>query len=100
MPRIVDWEEFTELPVGTVYWEYDPVIFINPGVVHKWIDHGEGIVDFSFYSLRPWVAMPEEEVVVCEAISRWGVYDYDQLFCVLDDGDISSMISILRGAGG
>jgi len=97
MPRIVTWTEFTALPIGTIYWEYEPEIYYNPGVVAEWIDRGEGIVDFFSWAITPWFAYPERELAFGDAPGRWGAYNYDQLFCVLDDDDRERFIEMLRG---
>jgi len=91
MPRIVNWEEFTKLPTGTVFWEYRPDIFYNPGIVVEWIDHGEGVVDFFSLDLDPSYyrsLVSEDKIFFLESVGRWGAYDYDQLFCVLDDSEV------------
>ena len=97
MPRIVNWTEFTQMPVGTIFWEYEPEIYYNPGVVHEWIDRGEGVVDFFYWSLQPWFAYPEEELAFGDSVGRWGTYDYNQLFCVLDDDDRERFSELING---
>jgi hypothetical protein len=97
MAKIVGWDEFTKMPPGTVFWEYEPEIYYNPAVLCKFIEHDGEIRDFSSISLAPWRCLPEDDIEVCGAWGRWGLYNYDQEFCVLDASDINEMISTMNG---
>ena len=99
MPRIVDWDEFKTMQPGTVYWEYQPEIFYNPAVLRNFIEYDGEIRDFVYTSIVPWRALPEDELEICCSSGRWGVYDYDQLFCVLDEDDVKDLITTLMGGG-
>ena len=102
MPKIVDWVEFTRQPPGTVFWEYEPEIFINPGILVSFIDRGEGIRDFWMISLTPLIEHStfddehEGNIALADAQERWGVYDYDQLFCVLSDNEKHDLVKRLK----
>ena len=105
MPRIVDWEEFKKQPPGTVFWEYQPEIFTNPGVLVEFIDYGEGVVDFWMIGLTPWLEHScidkerDGNIAFADSQCRWAAYDYDQLFCILDDNDRDLFVKMLRWHG-
>ena len=90
------------MPKGTVFWEYKPEIFFNFSVLVEFItneDRGE-ITDFWRISLDPWrdySRVDGGELLVADSWDRWGAYDYDQLFCVLDDDDVKLFKSRLEG---
>ena len=105
MPRIVDWEEFKKQPPGTVFWEYQPEIFYNLAVLTEFIDHGDGVVDFWMIPLNPWIEHScfdeerEGNIAFADTQSRWGSYDYNQLFCILDDDDKNLFVKRLKWHG-
>ena len=95
--RIVDWDEFKHMPPGTVYWEYQPEIFYDPGVITEFLTHDGEISDFRYVSMRPDYDRPGRDLFIGGCTSRWGMYDYDQQFCVFDDDDVSDLIRTIRG---
>ena len=93
--KIVNWEEFIKLPVGTVFWEYEPHAFWNPGVVREWLDVDGVISDFFMTCLLPYWNWEDEVPELNTAWTRWACFDKDQLFCVLDDEDVSVLVGDL-----
>ena len=102
MPRIISFDELVAMPKGTLYWEYEPEIFTGMSVFVRPITHegNQGPSDFWLISLVPWKAFDRVrsgELLFADSIERWGAFDFDQLFCVLDDDDMDLLKSRING---
>ena len=98
MPRIISFDELVAMPSGTLYWEYKPEIFYNMAIfVRPIVRDEEDCSDFWLIDLVPWRAYPEDDLAFADALSRWGAYDREQLFCVLDKDEIELFKSRLDG---
>jgi len=98
MPRIISFDELVAMPKGTLYWEYEPEIFYNMAIfVEPIIREGEECSDFWLIDLAPWRCLPEDELEFANGLGRWGVYNREQLFCVLDKDEIDLFKSRLDG---
>ena len=105
--KIVTWEEFRELPTGTVFQKYEPNCFEE--VLIK--DDNCGDFDF-FYSDLDSLEIAEDETTErksfeklnngdCvnkefETTCRDGLFEYDQLYAVWSKEDIKALIAKLE----
>lgn len=95
--RILKFSEFAALPPGAIYSYYKPAIcrgLFRKGETILW--DGEAR-DFFESSLVPncWNGEPP---TVDNIVSRWGLYEYDQLFAVFESKDLETLRCMLSSA--
>jgi len=102
--KIVSFEEFLKLPTGTVYQEWKPHIM---GEVCIKQDSTNLKSDFFYSNITIQPSLPgEDQDAICkfdffgfvhdDTISRWGMFDEEQLFLLYDDIDVDKMIEMLK----
>lgn len=86
--RIVNFHEFCGLPDGTVFSYWDPCVVEGLYRRGSVISFDAGPKDFYESSLI--AASWNCEFPVCDLVeSRWGMFNYDQLFLVYEQQDIA-----------
>jgi len=105
--KIVNRQEFLELPSGTLYATYTPVFFGELSIKTRSLDN-----DFCYKSLldselcgselfnvllntQPLLKV-ELNFDTCTSTSRDGLFDNDQLFAVLDKEEHRELINLLE----
>ncbi len=105
--KLVDWEDFCEMPDGTVFSIYESNGYPTEGLaVRRQVIHNDqgGAIDFFFTSLVPEARPiePPDDIGLAVELDftpgRWGVYDYDQLFAIYESDDLAGMIACLNPA--
>jgi hypothetical protein len=93
--RIVNFEEFVKLPVGTVYSYWEPEIatglYRRGDICH---DTNGKPIDFYESNLIAWkyyYGSRDTAPFVDLTPGRWGLYDYDQLFVIYEEADIAKI---------
>ena len=104
--RIVKLEEFVKLPSGTVFQHWEPCIMDEIQIKKETLKSNN---DFFYSQITIQPEMVDEDDMIykydgfgfrhSEIQSRWGMYDYDQLFLVYDDADVDNMIEMLKNRG-
>ena len=103
--KIVDFYEFAKLPPGAIYLHYKPDIlwgFEKKGsTLYRDADYpnvGNEPSDFFYSDILPYLVADGDGLhwEHDEIPSRWGVFDYDDQFMVLDDEDVENIIQMLR----
>ena len=95
MIKIVNLSDLLKQPIGTLYWEYKPEIFYNMAIFMGQC----GELDFWNIPLDPEILHNEGhdgDIVLADGITRWGCYDYSQLFAVADSDEVRDFIRVLR----
>ena len=86
--RIVGFEEFCSLPEGTVFSYWSPCVTVGMYRRGAVISFDGGPRDFYETSLQA-ESINGDLPVVDLTESRWGMFDYDQMFAVYDKDDIA-----------
>jgi hypothetical protein len=105
MMKIVDFFEFAKLPPGTIYMRYEPEIV--RGLEKKgatlyrdsnYPETGNEPSDFFYSDILPYVMADGEGIhwEHDEIPSRWGLFDFDEMFMVLEDEDVKKIIEMLE----
>lgn len=92
--QILNFTDFAALPAGTVFSYYKPTVcdgLFRKGETISWDDAPH---DFFEASLVPncWNG---DEPTVDNIESRWGLFNYDQLFAVFETQDIETLRTML-----
>lgn len=100
--KILNWTEFAAMPEGTVFSFWEPCI--AEGLHQKgetWLHDGKP-GDFWYSDLiaspapdKDGWATPDGPLEVSDAESRWGMFEYDQLFAVYERADVQHIIERL-----
>lgn len=108
--RIVDRETFLEMPEGTVFRKYEPMVFGYLCVKGETYEGGRG--DFRYYALddieaddpdngdellRKMHDDPDMEADIGFYSYRDGLFDEDQMFAVYSMKDVERICEFLRG---
>lgn len=94
--RILTFEQFCRQPDGVIYSYWEPCV--SRGLYRRGevLRGDDGLaIDFYEASLLPEPLMgdPDAVPVVCLSESRWGMYEYGQLFAVYDRADLVFLVS-------
>lgn len=93
--KIVSFDEFVKLPVGTIYSDYEPYavmgLFRRLDIIR---DDDDRPIDY-FYS--PLLAQSDncEEPTIDHTPFRWGTFDYDAQFVVYEEADRKQLAEVL-----
>lgn len=89
--KILKLKDFLKEPEGTVFMSYKPVL--TRGLYTK----GESLEtdDFIYNDVLPYGE--GDKVILDGAGSRWGMFDVDEEFLVLDKEDVYAIIRLLTG---
>lgn len=111
--RIVNKDEFYSLPDGTVYAEYDPIVFeglyiklktlkdINNNPIDYYYIHLLGNIDAQSSSDEADIMIEAEETgksfkLDFECVSKDGMYESEGLFAIYEKEDIEKFINSLQ----
>lgn len=93
--KIIGFKEFTALPEGTIYSYYEPHhcygLFRKGQTI---MGDGGKPIDYFEADLVP-SAMNLDPMAVDGMEGRWGLYEYDQLYCVFEAADVAALKSLL-----
>ena len=94
--KVTDFLEFCALPEGTIFSYYCPGNCSGLFRKGETIFHDGSPIDFFETSIVPscWNGDPP---TVDRLMTRWGLYEYDQKFAVLEAPDIQVAQSLLVG---
>jgi hypothetical protein len=93
--KILSFDKFVMLPSGTIFSYYTPCMC--DGLYRKGnsIKHPDGVFrDYFEASVTPF-CLQGDDPVESAIEGRWGAFEYDQLYAVLEQDDIDDVISIL-----
>jgi len=92
--KIVNFDEFVELPAGTIYSDYEPAVCT--GLFRK----GDSIRGRDFYLSSLVADCWNGDLPTCDVIeSRWALYEYDAEFAVYEDDDVVNLLQMLVSKG-
>ena len=93
--KILTFEDFAALPPGTLFSYYEPTICTGLYRKGETIADSTQAIDYFETSLIP-MSWNGEEPPILEAVeSRWGEYEFNQLYAVLEPADIETLRSLL-----
>jgi hypothetical protein len=103
--KIVDFFEFAKLPEGTIYMHYKPEITWGLEKRGKMLyrdahypNVGNEPSDFFYSDILPYIREDGDGIhwEHDDIQSRWGAFDFDEQFLVLDDEDVKKIIEMLE----
>lgn len=92
--KILNFKEFCALPEGSIFSYYEPAICTGLHRKGRTISWDGEPRDFFEAHLVP-QCWNGEHPAVDNVESRWGLYDEEQLFAVLEDDDIQAIRDML-----
>lgn len=93
--KILNFSEFAALPPGAIFSYYEPAICTGLHRKGDTISYDSGPKDFFEAHLWP-QCWNGEHPTVDNIESRWGMYEYDQLFAVCEPSDVAAIITMLK----
>ena len=103
--KIVNYNDFVKLPIGTMYSETEPCIFGEIKIKHETINEGNDWFYQSFQNNIEYEndfvesydkCLVEEVSLDFETLQRDGMFDYERTFAVYSQKDIQDMIDKLQ----
>lgn len=92
--KILNFEDFCALPEGAIFSYYEPSICTGLCRKGRTILHQGKPIDFFETYLWP-QCWNGDAPIVDDIESRWGEFQYDQLFAVLEENDIQVIRNML-----
>ena len=94
--KIVSFEEFVELPEGTIFSYYEPAFCAGLYRKGETIYNAAKAIDYFEESLVPncWTGAPP---TVGDGEGRWGAYELDQEYALYEPEDVATLIALIQG---
>lgn len=97
--KVLDFYQFALLPAGTIFSYYEDNLcrglHRKGGTITYPMRAGSPAIDFFESSIIAQCNNPGEGPKVDDMESRWGEYEYHQMFAVYEDEDLAVMIRML-----
>jgi len=92
--KILNFKDFCALPAGAIFSYYQPAICTGLHRKGKTISWDGEPHDFFEYHLIP-QCWNGNDPTLDDTQTRWGLYEYEQLFAVLEESDIQAIRNML-----